>query len=364
MHLRLLTLSIRSVYLALMVLLTAACAVEVTPAIPTSTPTPVPTPTRTPEPEVDAFTMNQQLARSVNLGNALEAPNEGEWGVTLKEEFFQVIHQKGFTAVRLPVRWSTHALKEAPYTIDPEFFKRVDWAVEQAFANNLAIVVNMHHYEEMALDPTGHQARYIAIWEQIAEHYQSYPNALLFEPINEPNGLLNAKHWNDLIAVVLPVIRTTNPTRNIVIGPAEWNGVRALDELTLPPDDRHIIVTFHYYNPFQFTHQGAEWVQGAESWLGTEWKGSSAEKQVLQYDFKQVEQWATDSQRPIFMGEFGAYSKADMNSRVRWTAFMAREAEARNFSWSYWEFCSGFGLYDLTTSKWREELVQALLPPQ
>jgi len=359
MHLCSLTLVIRLTYLALMLMFITACVTTPTPDL-----TPTPDPTPTPEPEVDAFTMNQHLVRTVNLGNALEAPIEGEWGVTLREEFFQLIHQKGFTAVRLPVRWSAHALEEAPYTIDPEFFKRVDWAVEQAFANNLAMVVNMHHYEEMALDPTGHQARFIALWQQIAEHYQAYPNALLFEPMNEPNGLMNAKHWNDLIAVVLPVIRTTNPTRNIVIGPAEWNGLQALDELTLPADDRHIIVTFHYYNPFQFTHQGAEWVQGAESWLGTEWKGSSAEKQVLQFDFKTVEQWAKDNQRPIFMGEFGAYSKADMDSRVRWMAFMAREAEARNFSWSYWEFCSGFGLYDLTTSQWREELVQALLPPQ
>jgi endoglucanase len=359
MHLRSLTLVIRLTYLALMLMLVTACVTT-----PTPDRTPTPDPTSTPEPEMDAFTMNQHLVRTVNLSNALEAPIEGEWGVTLREEFFQLIHQKGFTAVRLPVRWSAHALEETPYTIDPEFFKRVDWAVEQAFANNLAIVVNMHHYEEMALDPTGHQDRFIALWQQIAEHYQAYPNALLFEPMNEPNGLMNAKHWNDLIAAVLPVIRTTNPTRNIVIGPAEWNGVQALDELTLPADDRHIIVTFHYYNPFQFTHQGAEWVQGAESWLGTEWKGSSAEKQVLQFDFKIVEQWAKDNQRPIFMGEFGAYSKADMDSRVRWTAFMAREAEARNFSWSYWEFCSGFGLYDLTISQWREELVQALLPPQ
>jgi len=331
--------------------------------IPTSTFIPAPTPT--PEPPLDAFTMNQSLARTVNLGNALEAPNEGEWGVTLKEEYFQLIHQKGFTAVRLPVRWNAHALKEAPYTIDPEFFKRVDWAVEQALANDLAIIVNIHHYEEeLALDPTGQQARFLALWKQIAEHYQSYPNALLFEPLNEPNGGLNAKHWNDLIALTLPVIRATNPTRNVVIGPANWNNVGELDELSLPAEDQHIIATFHFYNPFQFTHQGAEWVQGSASWLGTEWKGSSAEKQLLQFDLNKVEQWSKDNQRPIFMGEFGAYSKADTDSRVRWTTFMAREAEARNFSWGYWEFCSGFGLYDQTTGQWREALVQALIPPQ
>ena len=324
------------------------------------------TPTSTPTPElpVDAQTMNQHLAHTVNIGNALEAPNEGEWGVTLKEDFFQLIQEAGFTAIRLPVRWSAHALAEAPYTVDPEFFKRIDWAVDQALSRGLAIVVNMHHYEEMALDPAAHQDRFVAIWQQIAEHYQSYPNALLFEPMNEPNGLVGAKRWNDLIALTLPVIRTTNPTRNIVIGPANFNDLQALDELILPADDQHIIVTFHYYKPFQFTHQAAEWVQGSAGWLGTEWTASSAQKQLVQYDFKIVEQWAKDNQRPIFLGEFGAYSKADMDSRARWTNFVARQAEALGFSWGYWEFCSGFGVYDLASSQWNESLKQALLPPQ
>jgi endoglucanase len=307
--------------------------------------------------------MNQRLARTVNLGNALEAPTEGEWGVTLQADYFQLISQRGFTAVRLPVRWSAHALKEPPYTIDPGFFKRVDWAVEQALTNKLAIVVNMHHYEEMATDPSGNQARYLAIWQQIAEHYQAYPNGLLFEPMNEPNGLLKAKQWNDLIALVLPVIRASNPTRNLVIGPAEWNGMRALNDLKLPAADQHIIVTFHYYSPFQFTHQGAEWAQGSESWLGTRW-GSNAEQQMVDFDFNIVTQWAKDSQRPVFMGEFGAYSKADMDSRARWTAYVARAAEKHGFSWGYWEFCAGFGLYDPTARQWHEELVQALIPPQ
>lgn len=352
---------VRSFCLAITILIVSSCV-----ASPTPTPTPNPTtvPTSTVEPVVDAFTMNKHLARTVNLGNALEAPNEGEWGVTLREEFFQVINQKGFTAVRLPVRWSAHALKEAPYTIDPEFFKRVDWAVEQALTNNLAIVVNMHHYEEMALDPAGHQERFVAIWKQIAEHYQSYPDELLFELLNEPTGVLNDKYWNDVVALTIPVIRASNSTRNLVIGPANSNNPDNLDELTLPAEDRYIIVTFHFYNPYQFTHQGAEWVQGAASWIGTEWKGSSAEKQLLQFDLNEVEQWSKDNQRPIFMGEFGAYGKADMESRIRWTAFMAREAEARNFSWGYWEFGAGFGLYDLTTSQWREPLVQALLASQ
>lgn len=324
--------------------------------------TPTTTPTPTPEPSVDAFTMNQRLARTVNIGNALEAPTEGEWGVTIKDEYFHIIHDAGFTAVRLPVRWSAHALKDAPYTIDAAFFDRVDHVVNQALSQNLTVIVNVHHYEEMALGAKGHQARFVALWKQIAEHYKSYPNGLLFEPMNEPNGAVVASVWNRLLEATLPVIRSSNPARNIVIGPANWNDLNGLDDLVLPADDQHIIVTFHYYQPFQFTHQAAEWVQGSASWLGTEWKGSSAEKQRVQYDFKIVATWAEQNHRPIFLGEFGAYSKADIESRARWTSFIAREAEKQGFSWSYWEFCSGFGVYDPNTNKWIEPLLKALIP--
>ena len=58
----------------------------------------------------DPFKINTLLGRGVNLGNALEAPTEGEWGVVLKEEYFSIIKQAGFNSIRLPVRWSGHAL--------------------------------------------------------------------------------------------------------------------------------------------------------------------------------------------------------------------------------------------------------------
>ena len=80
----------------------------------------------------DPFKMNQLLGRGVNLGNAFDAPSEGEWGVVIQEEYFQIIKDAGFNSVRLPVRWSAHALSQPPYTINPEFMKRVDWAVNCA----------------------------------------------------------------------------------------------------------------------------------------------------------------------------------------------------------------------------------------
>src|SRR5207247_7305573 len=82
----------------------------------------------------DIFAINKKLGRGINLGNALEAPKEGEWGVTLKAEYFKRIKNAGFATVRLPVRWSAHAQAAAPYAIDAGFFRRVDWAIDQALA--------------------------------------------------------------------------------------------------------------------------------------------------------------------------------------------------------------------------------------
>jgi len=87
-----------------------------------------------------------KLARGMNLGNALDAPHEGEWGVTLSERHFQTYAQEGFDHVRLPVRFSSRAAAPAPYTLDESFMQRVDWAIDQATQNHLAIILDMHHY--------------------------------------------------------------------------------------------------------------------------------------------------------------------------------------------------------------------------
>ena len=82
------------------------------------------------------FELAKRLGRGVNLGNALEAPREGAWGMELQAEYFALIRRAGFDSVRLPVRWSAHAGTRAPYTIDPQFFARVDWAIAEAIKND------------------------------------------------------------------------------------------------------------------------------------------------------------------------------------------------------------------------------------
>jgi endoglucanase len=302
------------------------------------------------------------FGRGVNLGNALEAPREGEWGVRLEKEYFDLIKSAGFDSVRIPVRWSAHAESASPYRIDPQFLARVDWAVRQALQRRLFVVMNVHHYGEIMEKPDEHRDRFLALWAQIAEHFHDRPPALSFELLNEPHGNLTAEKWNDLVSAALPVVRRTNPNRPIVVGPADWNGIGQLKNLRLPEEDRNLVVTIHYYSPFKFTHQGASWVGGqSQAWLGTRWLGTKAEQRAVTRDLDAAITWAVKHRRPIYMGEFGAYSKADIDSRARWTRFVADEAIRRNIGFGYWEFCSGFGVYDAQQRQWVRPLKEALL---
>lgn len=300
--------------------------------------------------------------RGVNLGNALEAPKEGEWGVRLEERYFDLIKQAGFDSVRVPTRWSNHAAQSAPYRIDDQFMDRVKWVVDNAIRRRLLVVLNTHHYEEIFGKPDEHRERFLALWEQIAERFKEYPSALSFELLNEPHDRLTADKWNKLLSEAIAVIRRTNPTRKIVVGPVGWNAIGELKTLHLPEDDRNVVVTFHYYSPFQFTHQGAGWAgRQSQQWLGTEWTGTAADKAAVRRDLDTAIRWAVEHRRPVYLGEFGAYSRADMESRARWTQFVADEAIRRKIGFAYWEFCSGFGVYDAAKEQWHEPLKKALL---
>lgn len=305
--------------------------------------------------------VNKLLGRGINLGNALEAPSEGAWGITLEAGYFEAIAKAGFQSVRIPTRWSAHSLSREPYTIDPKFLRRVDWAIEVAQKNKLAIVLNVHHFDEVYLKPEEKLPQLAGIWKQLAEHYKDLPDNVVFEILNEPHTKLDADNWNKAIVQLLGVIRATNPKRVVMVGPTNWNNPHFLPGLKLPADDKQLIVTFHYYNPFEFTHQGAEWATDSQKWLGRKWTGSATDVKALREDLDRAAKWGEENKRPLFLGEFGAYNKADMASRALWAKSVAREAEARGFSWAYWEFCSGFGAYDPATKSWRPELKAALV---
>lgn len=301
-----------------------------------------------------------QLRRSVNMGNALEAPREGDWGFVIAPEHFSLIAKAGFQAVRIPIRWSAHAACSEPFAIEPEFFTRIDTVVGWALACGLAVVLNLHHYKEMAADPHGQEPRLLALWQQIASHFAAAPAGVFFELLNEPNGACDTGLWGEIAARLIPIIRQSHPDCPLILGGGNWNSGDQLPRLSLP-EDRGLIATFHYYQPFPFTHQGAEWVVGSEAWLGTTWTATEAECAQVVADFAAVAAWSRQVNVPILLGEFGAYSRAPQPSRLAWTRFVRQQAEARGFGWAYWEFAAGFGLFDRGIGRWRKDLLGALL---
>jgi endoglucanase len=308
------------------------------------------------------------IGRGVNFGNMFEAPTEGAWGLTVTDDFIDKATSAGFKSVRLPVRWSNHAGAQAPFTIDAAFMARVESVVDKLLAKGLVVVLNMHHYRQLDGDqldtgesPVGGafvDVRFVMLWEQIAAHFQGKGPRLVFELYNEPHGRMNGEPWNVLAARALRVVRRTNPDRIVVVGPTSWNSANDLRLLKMP-NDANLIATVHNYNPFQFTHQGAEWVTPVMPTGVTCCNTAQVAEMTAPLDVAKA--WAATARYPVFVGEFGAYSKADSTSRFDFDRKMRSAMESRGMSWAYWEFASGFGVYDPTTLTFRQGLLGSLL---
>ncbi|HYD51826.1 MAG TPA: glycoside hydrolase family 5 protein [Gemmatimonadaceae bacterium] len=315
-----------------------------------------------------AVAMAAALGRGVNFGNMLEAPTEGAWGVTVTDDIIDKAKAAGFASVRLPVRWSSHASPTYPFTIDPAFMTRVEVVVDQLLAKGFVVMLNMHHYRQLdgELPEAGERAvaadaldlRFVMLWEQIAERFKGRSDRLLFELYNEPHGRINGAPWNVLAARALGVVRKTNPTRIVVIGPTGWNNANDLRLLRMP-NDPHLIATIHNYAPFAFTHQGAEWASPVPPLGVTCCSAAQLAEMVAPLDVAKA--WSTTTRYPVYVGEFGAYSKAPEASRIDFNRKMRDAIEARGMSWGYWEFAAGFGVYDPTARRFREALLQSLL---
>jgi len=245
--------------------------------------------------------------------------------------------------------------------LSPEWFKTLDWIVDNALANDLSVIVDEHDYEPCGKDAIMCQSKLVAFWEQVAPRYKTTPHQVMFEILNEPNQAITTPLWNSILKECLAIIRQTNPDRNVVIGPSQWNSINSLGTLELPKDDHHIIVTVHYYLPMRFTHQGAWWNKETATLSGISW-GTAVEKDAIAKDFAGVQEWSKANSRPILLGEFGAYDKGDMDSRVKYTSNVARTAESLGWAWTYWQFDSDFIVYNIYKEAWVGPIHKALVP--
>ena len=276
-----------------------------------------------------------------------------------KEEYFKKIKEAGFSTIRINL--FAFSGMDKNYILNPKWLETLDWAVKKGLEAKLMVILDMHEYNAMADDPIAKKEMFMAVWRQLAPRYKDQPGDVVFELLNEPNQKLSVELWNQYLVEAINLVRETNPNRTLIIGPANWNGIESLPTLELPKDDKNIIVTVHFYHPMPFTHQGAYWAKDFKDLSGVKWEGTKEEKADVETKLKVAADWSKANDRPIFLGEFGAYDKGDMESRARYTAYVARTAEKFGFSWAYWQFDSDFIVYNIEKESWVMPILDALM---
>ena len=289
----------------------------------------------------------------INMGNQLEAQSEtAHGGAAITAADLKRIRAAGFTTVRIPVRWSDKTGDGPDFKIDPAWMARVTTVVDQALAAHLNVILNDHHFDALDADPAANSAKLAAIWTQVAAYFADRPTARLwFEIENEPHENLKQANLMATLSPALAAIRASNPKRAVIVGGENWSGIDSLATLGLP-DDPNVYPTFHYYEPFDFTHQGATWVKPRPPALGRTY-GTAADAQRLVADTGKIKAYIARTGVIPFMGESGAYEKyIPLEQRVQYTRAVHDAFTPLGVGICQWAYTNTFPLYDHTAKRW------------
>jgi len=289
------------------------------------------------------------VQQCLNMGNALEAPNEGEWGPVITREDIRAIAAQGFDTLRLPVAWAEHL---GPNNrIDPAFRARVDQVLRWALDDGMNVIVNVHHFWALNEDPATNIPVLHDIWGQLSRHYADWPDGLMFEIINEPQDAFTQDLVNRVNADALAGIRQTNPDRWIILGGGEWGTIapfrRNADIPFAPVSDPRTIATFHTYAPFDFSHQGVPFMDAPPP-VGRSFH-PFRDRRVIREEMKAAQDFSRRSGMPMLLGEFGSYRKIAHAERVAHTRALREEAESHGLGWCYFDWQTEFRYADPDT---------------
>jgi len=301
----------------------------------------------------------------------------------------------GFDNVRLSI--DPAPLERSPRNqegFNTDFLGRLDRAVDAMLSNGLAVQIDIHPEEDYKQKvKTGNEGveRFIMLWRGLAAHYASRdPEKLFFEIMNEPD-VNDPYRWSGIQAAAAVAIREAAPRNTIIATGPNWSGIADLLTLHQLPDG-NVIYNFHFYEPNEFTHQGASWEQ-PWWWIYTHGIPYPATESSMDDVIKQVpdaatryalEQywldhwdahrirlqidaaaaWAKSYNVPLICNEFGAYRRVtDPASRMNWIHDVRTALEADGIGWTMWDYRGGFGVVfkqDGQPAKVDDKVVEAL----
>lgn len=364
--------------------------------------TPEPDPVPTPGPEGPGVEEVKPLtkvpfSKGFNLSDWLNMTQE-YWFVPdkYKEQDFEDLKTLGVDVVRVPINFPLFMGSAPAYTFDKRLLDVIDSAVEWASSRGIYIILDQHS----DFSPTGFTADKEELvasgLRQLASRYKGNDHVLI-EVFNEPNGDYVLKNWNEIQLRLISEIRSVD--KNVIIIATGINS--GLKNLTKLPgiDDKRIIYTFHYYNPFLFTHQGAGWIPSQHIAnvpfpydaakmppMPNEFKGNAeyeeyyniypaqGNESAIAQELMEIYSWGADNNRLIFCGEFGTLTSASKGDRNRWYKAVCDNLAAFGIPWTAWEYSSGsmpnFGVFKGTKNfetSLDADLIRAMgltVPPQ
>ena len=255
-----------------------------------------------------------------------------------------------------------------------DFLARLDKAVDTIVADGMAVELDIHPEPpfKLAVKTTGDGVdRFVEVWRRLAAHYADRdPERVFFEVENEPE-VNDSYRWGGIQARVAAAIRESAPKHTIIATGANWSDIQ--DLLAVEPlADGNVIYNFHYYDPHEFTHQGATW--GSLHWTYEKKIPYPSDEAVMEDRLKQIPdavsryrlksywfdhwdahhirlmidsagEWARANSVPLICNEFGVYRQVvEPADRLRWIHDVRTALEANSIGWAMWDYHNGFGV--------------------
>lgn len=285
---------------------------------------------------------------------------------------FEQIKSLGIDVVRLPI--NLHFMTDgAPnYKLDPLFLYFLNQVIDWTEELGIHLIIDNHTFDVNTSTDVNVDKVLIPVWKQMAENFKNRSNKIYYEILNEPHGISDSS-WNHIQQAVVDSIRTIDTVHTIIVGPADWNSYNKLSVMPVYKD-KNLIYTFHFYDPFIFTHQGASW-SGMTPLAGVPFPYDAARMPAYPTELDSTASWVKNEllynyknngtvakvqsqlniainfskQRnvPIFCGEFGVYiPNSPELDRIFWYDEVRKYLEQNNVAWTIWDYRGGFGLFE------------------
>jgi aryl-phospho-beta-D-glucosidase BglC (GH1 family) len=278
------------------------------------------------------------LKRCVNISRWFRYPaedSEAHYRGFITDADLDLIVSMGVTGVRLAV--------------DPRFLhlSRLDEAVARMTRRGLVVVLDYHDESREIESGPAAEAELERTWAALAAHFgeRTSPSQVLLEIFNEPVFDTNPAAWFPIRRRLVEVIRSAAPHHTIVAGGPNWSSLDGLLN-SRPLGDDNVVYTFHFYEPFEFTHQGAPWVQGPlRDMSQVRYPEISRSRRDVATRIRSAAAWGARYGVPVWAGEFGAYpAVAPAADRLRWLRDVRAALEQSRIGWAVWSYDESLGL--------------------